>query len=155
MRRIQLRNLFLLASVALLIMASCHPKVIIDEPKNVTIAINAPKAKVFEAATLTFIKGGFTISVANETVGLLTTDFKRVDVGFTEAYHLAMVEESGDPEVQFGTSIVETGGRSALTMVAKGRVWSKKGYRPYVFRDEFMNSVRTIGEQIKAQAEAK
>lgn len=136
-------------------MASCHPNVVISEPKNVSIGINAPKAKVFEAATLIFIKGGFTISVANESVGLITTDFQTVSVGFLEAYHLALSDESGNPEIQFSTTVQESGGQSVLTMVAKGRVWSKKGYRPYTFKDEFMNNVRAIAEQIKAQAEGK
>jgi hypothetical protein len=150
-------NIFVLVCIALLIMSACHnaPK-IQTEVKNITVDINAPKAKVFEIATLTFIKGGFTISVANEGAGLITTDFKVVDVGFREAYHLAMVEESGNPQIQFGTSIIQTGNTSVLTMVAKGLIWKKKrGYVPYVFSDEFMNSVRAIGEQIKAQAEAK
>ena len=156
MRRIQHRNLFFLAFAALLILAGCRSKVIIDEPKTINVSINAPKAKVFEAATLTFIKGGFTILVANDAVGLLTTEFKRVDVGFQEAFHLALAEEISDnPEVQFSTNIIESGGRSVLTMVAKGRVWTKKGYQYYIFKEEFMNAVRAIGEQIKVQAEAK
>ncbi len=157
MKKNHLVSLFALALVALLTAYGCHsaPK-IQTEVKNVTIEINAPKAKVFEITSLNFIKGGFTISVANESAGLITTDFKIVDVGFREAYHLAMTEEAGDPQIQFGTSIIQTGNKSVLTMVAKGLVWKKKrGYVPYVFSDEFMSNVRIIGEQIKAQAEAK
>ena len=157
MKNAQFRTMFLLFCVALLVFPNCGggPK-IETEVKNVTVSIDAPKAKVFEVATLTFIKGGFTISVANETVGLITTDFKLVDVGFGEAFHLALSEEKGNPEVQFGTSIVENGGKSILTMVAKGRTWSKKrGYQPYLFKEDFMNSIRNIGEDIKRQAEAK
>jgi len=157
MKRAQLKNVLLLVCVVSLFLSGCHsaPK-LESETRNVSISINATRAKIFEVATLAFIKGGFTISVANESIGLITTDYKRVDVGFKEAFHLALSDEKGDPEVQFGTTITETGSGSILTMVVKGRTWSrKKGYQPYVFNDEFMNSVRIIGEQIKAQAEAK
>jgi len=153
MGKIQPKNPFLLGSMALLIMASCHSKVE-TEVKNVTVSINAPKAKVFETATLVFIKGGFTISVANESAGLLTTDYQAVTVGLQEAFHLDMIDEAEALEMQMGTSIIENGGQSTLTMVAKGRIWKKKRWQPYVFSDEFMNNIRKIGEQIKTQAEA-
>ena len=75
-----------------------------------------------------------------------------VEVGETQR----LLVDQGNPEVQFGTSIVENGGKSILTMVAKGRTWSKKrGYQPYLFKEDFMNSIRNIGEDIKRQAEAK
>ncbi len=152
---IKSKNPFLLAFIALLIMASCHSKVE-TEVKNVTVSINAPKNKVFEAANLTFLKGGFTILVANEGAGLLTTDFQPVTLSFQDAIHADLVEEAEDNvELQFGTSIIGNEGQSTLTIVAKGRVWKKKRYQTYMFSDEFMNSVRAIAEQIKAQAEAK
>ena len=160
MKRGRLWDVFFLVVFVSLIGIACRSKVMLDEPKNVAVSIQAPRARVFEAATLTFIKGGFTILVANESVGLITTDFRGVLVGLKEALHLDLRQNDFgggiDPQVQFATNIIETGGQSVLTIVAKGRVWNKKrGYVPYIFKDEFMNNVRAIAEQIKTQAEAK
>lgn len=155
MKRIRSKNLFWVACAALLLLASCGAKVE-PEVRSITILINAPKAKVFEASSLIFIKGGFTISVANEGAGLLTTDFQTVTAGLREAFRLYPEKKAEEEqvEIQLGTSIIENGGRSTLTMVAKGRIWKKKRWQTYVFSDSFMDSVRNIGEQIKIQAES-
>lgn len=157
MKRSRIRVVYLLACAVLLIVPGCHktPK-IRPSVKNVTIEIWAPKAKVFEATSIVFIKRGFTISVANDSVGLLTTEFKTVDQGFQDALFMDVMFGKRKPQVQFATNIIENEGVSTLTIVAKGRTYHRKrGYEDYIFGDGFMNGVRKIGEEIKVTAEGK
>ena len=151
------RSACLLACMAFLLMPGCHktPK-IQPSVKNVTIEVWAPKPKVFEAASVVLIKRGFIISVANDNLGLLTTEFRSVDQGLQERIFMNVMFGSSKPEVQFSTNIVERESVSTLTIVAKGRTFHKKrGYYDYIFGDDFMNGVRRIGEEIKVMAEEK
>jgi len=157
MKRTQLRNVFLLACVVLLIVPSCHkgPK-ITPEVKNAIINISAPKARVFEATSIALISRGFVIITANDSLGLLTTEFKKAEESFKESFLQGVFGEKQHPEVQFVTSIIEKAGNSTLTIMAKGRIiYKKRYYADYIFSDEFMNLVRKIGEEIKAQSEIK
>jgi hypothetical protein len=149
--------MLLLVCVALFLIPGCHktPK-IQPSVKNVTIEVWAPKAKVFEAASFILIKRGFIINVANDNLGLLTTEFRSVDQGLQERIFINAMFGTSKPEVQFSTSIIEKEGVSTLTIVAKGRTFHKKrGYYDYIFGDDFMNGVRRIGEEIKFEAEGK
>ena len=151
------RVICLLTCVVLLLVPGCHktPK-IQPSVKNVTIEVWAPKAKVFEAASIVLIKRGFIISVANDNLGLLTTEFRSVDQGLQDRRFMNAMFGTAKPEVQFSTNIIEREGVSTLTIVAKGRTYHKKrGYYDYVFGDGFMNGVRIIGEEIKMTAEEK
>jgi len=147
----------LMVFAALFIIPGYHktPK-IQPNVKNITIEVWTPKAKVFEAASVVLIKRSFIISMANDNLGLLTTDFRSVDQGFQDRLFMNVMFGQTKPEVQFSTDILEREGVSTLTIVAKGRVFHKKrGYYDYVFGDDFMNGVRRIGEEIKVMAEEK
>jgi len=157
MTRIQLRRVSLLACILLLTALSCHKGAkIIPDVKKVAINISATRARVFEETSIALVQRGFVIFTANDSLGLITTEFKKAEESFKESFLQGVFGKKQHPEVQFVTNIIEKAGVSTLTIVAKGRIIYKKTYYvDYIFSDEFMNMVRQIGEEIKAQAEQK
>jgi hypothetical protein len=146
-----------LSLLVLLVVPGCHkgPKIRPDV-KNVTVNITAPRTRVFQETSIALVGRGFVIITANDSLGLLTTEFKKVEEGFRQTLVQGIFGNKQHPEVQFITNITEKNGISTLTLTAKGRIiYKKRFYIDYMFTDEFMNVVRQLGEEIKASAEAK
>ena len=156
MKRIQAVGILLLICVVILFVPSCRKTVELQpQANNVVIEINAPKLKIFEFTSVAFVKRGFAIISANETLGLLTTEFKRIDESVQDRLLLSFLGQE-KPEVQFITSISGKDDVYNLIILAKGRTYNKKrGYEDIVLSDKFMNIVRIIGEEIKLAAEEK
>ena len=157
MKRRQFMKTAVLSLIVFFVVPSCHkgPKIRPDV-KNVTVSVSAPRTRVFEETSIALVSRGFIIITANDSLGLLTTEFKKVEEGFKQSFIQGVFGSKQHPEVQFVTNITEKNGVSTLTITAKGRIiYKKRFYIDYMFSDEFMNVVRQLGEEIKAAAEVK
>jgi hypothetical protein len=151
------RNVLVMVFTTLLLTPCCHKGAKIQpDVKNVAINISAPRLKVFQETSYALVRRGFVIVQANDSLGLITTEFKKAEESFGQSALAGIFSSKQNPEVQFVTNIMEKNGASILTITAKGRIiYKKRFYVDYIFSDEFMNVVRQIAEEIKAAAEAK